>query len=284
MNTSGEPYIQSPPIVPPDVMRNVTGYINAGGRGTRLNTVFNPHPKFGISKALLKVGIPAISLIEHQINKLNYAGVTGIVVGAGNHVHVAEYVEAIYGDAKNVYALVFDDQLGNGGDLLRAVRNYPHLFDEHILVVNVDGLMDLDEKAVVLLHRSRKASVTIALTQRKGVPNEGSYFVGYNDRVIYTAETTTNIINKRKARKIASYYGSSTGVLVIRHDFLGSIEWLPSDGPLSLYRDIVASALKQGGMFSYNNGDRFFVDIGTPDTWNYASCNPGAFQPYLHYC
>ena len=41
---------------------SVTAYINAGGRGTRLNSTFRPDPEYGIAKALLEVGAPWITI------------------------------------------------------------------------------------------------------------------------------------------------------------------------------------------------------------------------------
>lgn len=124
---------------------HVSGYINAGGRGTRLNGVFSPDPQFGISKALLPVGNPPITLIEHHINKLLRAGLCKIVVGVGDHDHVAMFIKRHYRNHPAVIPIVVPRQLGNGGDLIRAVRSLPGGFAEHVLIVNVDSVVDIDE-------------------------------------------------------------------------------------------------------------------------------------------
>ncbi len=266
-----------------DVMSNVTGYINAGGRGTRLNPVFAPDPTYGISKALLPVGNPPVVLVEHQINKLSHAGVTNVVVGVGDHYHVVDHIEGVYAKTSHVHALSMDKQLGNGGDLVRAIRSNPDLFGEHILIVNVDTLVQLDERDLVNVHRARNADLTIALTQKTGVPNEGAYYVGHNDEVVFTREVMTNSISEKEAAEKAAYRGSSTGALVIRRELLLNLEWSSADGPLSLYSDIVAHALGRGSAFAYSNGTKFFIDIGTVDTWNFALNRSSEYQPYLHH-
>jgi NDP-sugar pyrophosphorylase family protein len=86
----------------------ITAYINAGGRGTRLNSIFHPHKQRGVSKALLPVGEPPISLIEHQINKLDHAGVSTIVAGVGNHENVAEYIRVQYPGRSNLHTIIYD--------------------------------------------------------------------------------------------------------------------------------------------------------------------------------
>jgi hypothetical protein len=50
------------------------GYINAGGRGTRLNGIFTPDRQTGIAKALLAIGEPPIRLIDHHIANLQQQG------------------------------------------------------------------------------------------------------------------------------------------------------------------------------------------------------------------
>ncbi|EDK72362.1 NUDIX hydrolase [candidate division TM7 genomosp. GTL1] len=235
---------------------NATGYVNAGGRGTRLNPVIAPDAQIGVSKALLKVGAPPIVLVEHQVNRLLAAGVDNVVVGVGDHEAVAAHIERVYGRSDRISRR----QLGHGGDLLRAIRSSPQLFRKDVVITNVDTVLDWDELAVLRLHRERRAYLTANLTRRQGVPNEGSFYVGRDDRVLYHRDSTKNLTTPKDAVPQTAYRGSATGALTVGTQFLRGMNWGELDGPLSIYTQIVAVALMCGGLYAFNNGRRFFID------------------------
>ncbi len=261
----------------------LTGYINAGGRGTRLNTIFKPDNLTGVSKALLQIGKPPITLIEHHINKLSRGNLPRIIAGVGDHLNVAQYIKDTYPDRNNIHAIHYEDQLGNGGDLVRAVREWPELFEDTILLTNVDTLLDVNEADFYRSHLKYGAQLSIALTLNKGVPNEGSYYVGDDNRVIHCGEVGRNTLEKNEARQLAAYRASSTGALIASKAMLQGIGWEPKNGPLSLYREIVQHALENEGMYAFNNGDRLFTDIGIVDSWNNVQAIHDAIQPYIYY-
>jgi|GEM_PF-695750 len=261
-------------------LQGLTGYINAGGRGTRLNPIFTPDSSLGISKALLGIGRPAIPLIEHQINKMLAGGVMTIVVGAGDHKHVAAHVASRYSTSAHVWPLTSEKQLGTGGDLVQAVREHGELFDEQIIVTNVDTLLDLNEGDMLSFHREHDADVTIALTLNTGVPNEGAYFVNKHGRVVHCAETGANAT--RAAVRDTAFRASSTGAVIINRTILNSVSWQPDDEPLSLYKDIMKTALAEGSVFAFNNGNRLFTDVGTVDSWMATQDAPDTIENYLY--
>ena len=259
-----------------------TGYINAGGRGTRLSSIFHPHERRGVSKALLPIGSPPISLLEHHVNKLVSAGVPTIVAGVGDHENVATYMEDTY-KVDGIQPIHYTKQLGNGGDLVRAVRDYPEVFADDVLVVNVDTLLDIDEAEFLAFHRENGGELSIALTKNRGVPNEDAYYVGANGEILYSAEATTNNMSAEVALGRCSYRGSSTGALIASKDAISKVDWQPEDGELSIYRDIVASAIGREAMFGFNNGEGLFIDVGTVDTWHEAQEKHAMIAPYIHY-
>ncbi|MEU2900883.1 nucleotidyltransferase family protein [Streptomyces sp. NPDC001273] len=262
----------------------LTAYINAGGRGTRLNPIFAPDPKIGVTKALLEIGNPPLRLVDHHVNKLDSAGVPRIIVGAGDHVSVKQHVDEAYENNPRVFAVSTVDQLGNGGDLVRAVRDYPRLFEGQVLITNVDTLLDLDEAAMFEQHRITDADLTIALTRNRGVPNEGAYVVGPDSNVVYCGEAADrNGLTEEDAIKRSAYRGSSTGALVIKSELLKNVNWSPEDGPLSLYKDIVGVALGKGAVYAYDNGRRLFTDVGTVQTWTDANEQIEVLQRHLYY-
>lgn len=261
-----------------------TGYLNAGGRGTRLSEVVESDENTGVSKALLEVGEPKKTILEHQLEWLTQHGATILVPAVGDHDTVLNLVKKMPGHRSNIYPLLSPRQLGTGGDLLFAVSQRPELFHEIIVISNVDTLVDINMKDLLKTHQQTGAVMTIALTTAKkmpngaNVPNEGAYYVDPSGKVIYSAEAVQNPITEDEAQRIVNYRGSSTGLIVADKDFLSVFPWLPQDGDLSLYRNITSKAIMEGRMAAFNNGERLFIDVGTPDTLEYAQTHPELFE------
>jgi len=260
--------------------RESIGYVNAGGRGTRLSDLFTPDAKTGVTKALLSIGEPQIKLVDHHINNLRQQGIEKIVIATGDQHRVFEYVNDVYGGKDKIVATRSLEQLGTGGDLVKYVRQNES--SENILVQNVDTILDIDLEA--LLYEFNRTSelgglATIALTLSRGVPNEGAYEVAKSGRVQRSKEFRNVGVPDDEGIK---YRASSTGAVVIDADFLGQHAWQLKDGQLSLYRDILKDTWERGGLFAYDNGTRFFRDIGTAAAW-LASQGDEELQQYLRY-
>ena len=260
--------------------RESIGYVNAGGRGTRLSDLFNPDAKTGVAKALLPIGEPQIKLVDHHINNLRQQGIEKVVIATGDQHQVFEYINDVYGGKDNVVATRSLEQLGTGGDLVEYARQNES--SENILVQNVDTILDIDLEALLYeFNRTRELGglATIALTLSKGVPNEGAYEVTESGKVRRSKEFYNVGAPDDQAIK---YQASSTGAVVIEAGFLRQHAWQLKDGQLSLYRDILKDAWERGGLFAYDNGTRFFRDIGTTATW-LASQGDEELQQYLRY-
>jgi NDP-sugar pyrophosphorylase family protein len=263
---------------------SVTAYINAGGRGTRISPAVLgklSDPVIGISKALLEIGFNRTLLIDHHIHRLIRADIPNIVVGVGDHTRVKDYVDDTYKAHSNVYAYETPKQRGTGGDLISALHsNVP--FEPSLLINNVDTILDIDEHELIESHRSMNAGMTIALTSRKGVPNEGAFIVGERDAVLFTAEASTNNMSAAAAHSLASWRGSSTGTLVVEaelvHEFAKTVE---PEQEVSLYREIVGYVLGQQALYAFNNEERYFLDVGTVDAWGQAQADAEVIQSLI---
>ena len=264
---------------------DVTGYINAGGRGSRLKSIFDSDPDFGIAKALLEIGEPAIKLVDHHVKSMiGQAAIKNVVVGAGDLSQVAYYAENQYKDNSEV-AVVNScgfPQLGTAGDLVLAVRKEPELFGEQILIKNVDTILDINDSQFVSFHQLAKSALTIALTRKRGVPNEDAFYLDADGKVIYCEEAHFNPLDKDSIDHLISRRGSSTGAVIVSTSFIESISWEPDDGQLSLYRDVIGEALSQGAVAGYDNNDNFFIDVGTASEW-IASERLNLLQNFLCY-
>lgn len=82
---------------------------------------------------------------------------------------VARHVEAVYSTTDRVRAVLSKEQLNHGGDLLRAMREYPELFRKDVVIANVDTVPDWDEVAVLRQHHENEADLTVNLTLSKNI-------------------------------------------------------------------------------------------------------------------
>lgn len=266
--------IQHPP--------QITGYINAGGRGTRLNGLFSPDATYGIAKALLEIGEPPIALLDHHIGLMGRLALSRIIVGSGDLQVVSQYVVNKYAHRADIHTAPTSFQFGTAGDIIMTMHDEPGMFGDHVLIKNVDTILEIDDQQFVDHHLSSGVAVTIALTQAKGVPNEGAFLVDKDGEVLYSSEVEQNRISNRKALKRAYASGSSTGALVIDTAFLRDYGWEPGLGQLSLYRNVMQTALLENAVSAFDNGNNFFRDVGTVAMWR-DSEQTGVLQPHLCY-
>lgn len=259
---------------------SVTAYINAGGRGTRLDTVLVPHPDFGVIKALLEVGEPRITLIDHHINRMAQAAMRNIVISAGDVEIVKDYIDQSYNEKPGVDVTGSPYRRGNGGDLLADVHEHPELFGDRILITNADTILDLNERDFLSFHEKVGAPVSIALTRNKKVPNQNAFYVNSEGKVIHSKESQANLQTERQAARAASWRGSSTGAVIVETDFIKNTMKKSGDGEVSLYRDIIGGAILEGEASGYDNGRKFFMDLGTVSTW-LAAQDPDVLNPHL---
>lgn len=246
-----------------ELFQQTTVYINAGGRGTRLSSLFKAGSA-GITKGLIEIGDKP--MVQGHVDILSEAGLRNIIIGAGDHFDIKDYFKNKEGEGLSVVNT--DVEEGTGGDLIKTIREKVDVGD-NVLVENVDTLLYLDDLEQFLLqHKRTNATATMAVTTREGVPNEGVIFFDENGRVIFNGEvhTTDELIEPEEW----SGRASSTGVVIFKRDFLLSFDWQSGDGRLSIYSDILPQLVTEGELFVYDNGDNFFMDIGTPDNYKKA--------------
>lgn len=251
-----------PELEKKELLEQTTVYINAGGRGTRMESVFPKGPQ-GVTKALIEFdGKP---MIQNHVDLLLKIGFRNIIIGAGDHYSIKEYFQGKESDKISVVnAEVQED---TGGDLIKAVREIKNI-GSNILVENVDTLLYIkDFEALLSQHERSGAAATIVLSTKTGVPNEGAFFVDENGKVIFSREAR-NKYGLEEPKNWDGFQGSSTGTLVFTAESLKNFNWQTGAGSLSIYRDIILELIKQGKLYAYNNENNFFIDTGTPDKYN----------------
>lgn len=259
-------------------------YINAGGRGSRLRDIFPYDQEKGIAKALLKVGDPALRLVDHHIANSREQGIERTIIAAGDQPSVYEYVQDRYRSDDDIVVTHSEQQHGTGGDLLIAAHTLPELQDDStlLLVQNVDTILDISlpgfEKEHRYLAKKFGASATIALTHNRGVKNQDAYLVHIpSGQVVSSAELDGRPIEAPKADE---YRASSTGAVALSADFLR--QYKVGDGLISIYRELLNQSHLGGGLFAYDNGHKFFRDVGTVADWE-ASIDDFVLNSHLKY-
>lgn len=262
-----EDILKSKSILINDVaLTGLSVYINAGGRGTRLNEIFHPDDNLGVTKALLRFDGTSSTLLEMHIDSYLTGGADTVIAGVGDHLNASRYIEDRYFDSNNVHSVYYEKQLGNGGDLVRAVRDHSGIFSDDIYIANVDTFIDVDRLSVNNFHHERAADLTFILSTRSSVPNHNAFHVGHEGEIIYTEESDRSPRPDDLDEKTA-YQASSTGGMIISKEILQNFDWQPDQGALGLYRDIVGSVIASGLAFAYNNEKKEFIDVGTVDNW-----------------
>ena len=220
--------------------------ILAGGQATRLRPL-----SCNTNKAM----VPVLNhpFLEHLIGYLKKHDVNDIILTLS---HKPEQIRSYFGDGSKfgvkISYVVEDLPLGSAG----AVKNAEESLDSPFIVFNGDIFTDLDLTAMVSLHRSRKACMTIALTP---VDNPTVYGVVETDsqgRVKCFKEkpgweeVTTNMIN--------------AGVYVLEPEILG---YIPSEVFFTFEHDIFPAAIEGGQVIYGFSFEGYWIDIGTPEKY-----------------
>lgn len=229
----------------PDALRGVETVILAGGRGTRLAPLPGDVPK-----PLRPVaGRPFLARLLDQVRA---HGGSRIVLSLGYRwKEFLPFVEEQVRSGLDVVARPEPEPLGTGGGLRNAL---PCLSGAVVLVLNGDSFAGADFGALLELHRSRGAEVTLLLRRVPDVSRYGRAELGGNGLVTAFTEKGApgpGLVN--------------AGVYAMSRAAVASI---PEGRPVSLERDVFPP-LAGRSLFGLA-GDFPFIDIGTPETYREA--------------
>jgi NDP-sugar pyrophosphorylase family protein len=219
----------------------------AGGKGTRLRplTLHTPKPVVPIfDRAFLHYQIDLLKQvpeIDEVILSLNYQ---------------PRKIEEVFGDGGGtgvrVRYVVEPSPLGTGG----AIRYAAQGVTDTIVVFNGDVMTGIDVKAVVALHRERKAKATIVLTPVDNPTAYGLVETESDGRVRRFLEKpnpdeiTCNTIN--------------AGIYVLEPD---TFDRIPKDVSYSIERAYFPSLIERQEMFVAYVDSGYWIDIGTPEKY-----------------
>jgi NDP-sugar pyrophosphorylase family protein len=219
----------------------------AGGKGTRLRplTIHTPKPIVPIFDR---------PFLHYQLDLLKQVPEIDEVILSLNYQ--PRRIEEIFGDGGEsglgIRYVVEPAPLGTAG----AVRYAGEAIRESVVVFNGDVLTQIDLKAVIALHRERKATATIVLTP---VENPTAYGLVETD----PHGNITRFVEKPKADEITCNT-INAGIYILEPD---TFDRIPKDTPWSIERSFFPSLIERKEPFVAYVYRGYWIDIGTPDKY-----------------
>src|SRR5947208_6596488 len=165
-------------------------------------------------------------------------------------------MEEIFGDGSDrglgIRYVVEPAPLGTAG----AVRYAGEALRESVVVFNGDVLTQVDLKAVIALHRERKARATIVLTP---VENPSAYGLVETD----TDGNIQRFLEKPSADQITCDT-INAGIYILEPD---TFDRIPKGTPWSIERSFFPSLVERAETFVAYVYRGYWIDIGTPEKY-----------------
>lgn len=222
-------------------------FILAGGFGTRLRDKVPDMPKSMAPVA----GKP---FLEWQIMLLNTQGFSEIVMCLG---YRSQQIVDYFGDGSklgvDIDYSIENEPLGTAG----AILNASSFINETFMVINGDTFFDMDLQSLREFHEAKKAELSLSLTMVEDVSRYGSVLIDINNRVLEFNE---------KNPDVKGFGYINAGVYILEPLVLESIFL---NKPVSLENDIIPSIINKGSVYGLI-ADGFFIDIGTPNSYEAA--------------
>ncbi len=219
----------------------------AGGKGTRLRplTIHTPKPIVPIFHR---------PFLHYQLDLLKQVPEIDEVILSLNYQ--PRRIEEIFGDGGEsgfgIRYVVEPAPLGTAG----AVRYAGEAIRESVVVFNGDVLTQIDLRAVIAMHRERKAMATIVLTP---VDNPTAYGLVETD----ADANITRFIEKPKADEITCNT-INAGIYILEPE---TFDRIPKDTPWSIERSFFPSLIERRETFVAYVYRGYWIDIGTPEKY-----------------
>lgn len=216
----------------------------AGGKGTRLRplTLHTPKPIVPIFDR---------PFLHYQIDVLREVPEIDEVILSLNYQ--PRRIEDVFGDGASLGIrlryVVEPSPLGTGGAVRYAARGVA----ETLVVFNGDVMTAVDLKAVIALHRERRAAATIVLTPVDNPSAYGLVETAPDGRVL-------RFVEKPDPAQVTSHT-INAGIYVLEP---GALERIPRDTPYSIERAYFPSLIAHGEIFVAHVDRGYWIDIGTP--------------------
>ncbi|MEA2213336.1 MAG: mannose-phosphate guanylyltransferase [Solirubrobacteraceae bacterium] len=224
--------------------------ILVGGEGTRLRPLTSNRPK------------PVVPLVDrpfivYMLEWLRRHGVDDAILSCG---FLADGVRSVLGDGSALgVALRYVEEprpLGTGG----ALKFAEQYLDERFFMLNGDILTDIDLTAQLRQHEQTGARATLALI---AVQDPSAY------GLVRRREDTsvTEFVEKPRPDEIDTNL-INAGAYILERDILADMA--PAGTKISIERDVFPR-LVDHGLYGYEVGAAYWLDIGTPERYMQAT-------------
>jgi mannose-1-phosphate guanylyltransferase len=220
--------------------------ILVGGEGTRLRPLTSNRPK------------PVVTLVDrpfivYMLEWLRGHGVEEAILSCG---FLAEGVRTVLGDGSALgISLRYVEEphpLGTGG----ALKFAQEFLDERFFMLNGDVLTDIDLSAQLRQHDETGARATLAL-----IPVDDPSAYGLVRR--RDDASVTEFVEKPRLDEIDTNL-INAGAYILERDILADMA--PSGTRSSIERDVFPR-LVDHGLYGYEAGPAYWLDIGTPERY-----------------
>ncbi|MEV5407975.1 NDP-sugar synthase [Thermopolyspora sp. NPDC052614] len=219
-----------------------------GGKGTRLRPL-----TLGTPKPLLPTaGVP---FLAHQLARAKSFGVRRIVFATSYRASM--FTEA-FGDGSafglDLVYMTEQTPLGTGGAIRNAAQALTCGPDDPVLVLNGDILSGHDIHAQVALHMSRRAAVTLHLTEVEDPSRFGCVPTDADGRVTAFLEKTPQPVTNR----------INAGCYVFQRSVIDTI---PEGRVVSVERETFPGLIDAGALVLGYVDATYWLDVGTPTAY-----------------
>lgn len=226
----------------------------AGGKGTRISSIYNDIPK-----PMIKVNNKPV--LEHEVECLREQGFTDILITIS---HLGHIITDYFGDGSlispatnkpfgvNIEYYYEDEPLGNAGALFKIKDK----LTEDFLLLNGDLIFDVDFNRFVKYHKEKGGLVTLFTHPNNHPYDSGLLLIDDNNAV-------TNWYSKEDNRPL--YYRNcvNAGLHVVSPVVL---EQEIYTAKIDLDRQLLKPLAGSGKLFAYNSPE-YVKDMGTPERY-----------------
>ena len=233
--------------------KEIIAMLFAAGLGTRLKPFTDKHPK---ALAL----VHGKTLLQHNIEYLQQFEIRKVVV---NVHHFADQIIQVIHENKGwgSKVLISDETqevLETGGGLKKAA----HFFEDyqHVIVMNVDMLTNLDLNKMLSFHISRNALSTLAVTKR----NTSRYFLfnAQHELCGWMNKTTKELKGVEQFDENKLQALAFSGIQIIQTKL---ISLMSRTGKFSLV-DVYLDLMKDYTIRAFDHSDDKLIDVGKPES------------------
>ena len=234
--------------------------IMAGGRGTRISTLFPDIPK-------PLIPIDSIPVLEREICSLREQGFTDMILTVS---HMADKIMTFFGDGSRLgVSIQYYNEvtpLGNAGALFK-LRDQ---LTEDFLLLNADAIFDVDFNRMVEFHRSHGGLVTLFTHPNSHPYDSGLLIADENMSVKQWLAKENERPTYYKNRVNAGLHVISPVVLDMARidaEKVGTVDEVTGKAmKVDLDRQLLKPLAGTGKMFCYDSPE-YVKDMGTPERY-----------------